>query len=81
MGESFCQLVRNHLRGCNVLEIDLSSSHFITNVVMLNVNIFCLSILDIVVSKGDRSLIVTFKRDRDVCSGLEERFCRSVDVT
>lgn len=67
VGKGFCQPVYHHLRDWNVLEVDLPSSYFIINVMMLNINVFCLSIIERVVGKNDRSLIVTFERDRDVC--------------
>lgn len=48
------------------MEVDLPSSHFVTNVVMLDINVLCLSMLDGVVAKGNGSLIVAFKRDEGV---------------
>lgn len=67
VGQGFCQPVYNHLRSWNVLEVDLPSSHFIRNIVVLNVNMFCSSVIDKVIGKGNGSLIVIFERDGGVC--------------
>lgn len=44
--ESFYQPVRNDLKGLNILEVNSPSSQFIRNVVVLDVNVLCLSIMD-----------------------------------
>lgn len=67
MSEDFCQPVRNHLKDWNVLEVVFSSSHFVTIVVVLNVNLLYLCVINRVLGKGNGSLIVTFERDRDIC--------------
>lgn len=45
------------------MEVDSPSSHFVTNIVMLNVYVFCLSMVDGIEGEGDGSLIVAFERD------------------
>ena len=81
VGEGFCQLVCNHLWCWNVLEIDSLSSYFIANLVLLDVNVFFLSVIERIVGKGDGSLIVTFERDRGLCWSLDEGLCRIIDTT
>lgn len=41
-------------------------SHFVTNIVVLNVNILHLSIIDKIISEGNKSLVVTFEKDRSI---------------
>lgn len=67
IGESFCQLVRNYLEVWSVLEVDLPSSHCVTNLVILDVNMLCSSVIDKIISKGDGSLIVVLERDGGIC--------------
>lgn len=64
VSEGFCQPVRNHLRHWNILEVDASRRHFVADVVVLDVNVLCLSMVDWVVGKSDRSLVVAFERDQ-----------------
>lgn len=45
------------------MEIDLPSSHFATDVVVLNINVLRLSMEDWVVGECDGPLVVTFERD------------------
>lgn len=66
MGESFYQPVCNYLRGWNILEVDLLSSYFITNIMVLNVNVFYSSVIGRVIGKYNRSLIITFERNGGV---------------
>ena len=66
MGESFCQPVCDHFRVWNMLEIDLPSSHFVTIIVLLDIDMLCSSVIDRIVDKGNESLIVTFERDGGV---------------
>lgn len=67
IGEGFYQPVRNHLRGWNVLEVDLPKNHFVINVVVLDVDMPYLIVINRVVGKDDGSLIVTFERDGGIC--------------
>ena len=65
MGESFCQPVCDYLRGWNVLEIDSPSSYFVTNVLVLDVDVLCLSVIDRVLDKYNGPLVVIFQGERD----------------
>lgn len=42
VGQGFYQVIYNHLFGRNVEEFDPFQSYFITDVVMLNVDMLCL---------------------------------------
>ena len=46
------------------MEVDSPSSHFVTNVVVLNVYVLRSSMVDRVVGEGNGSLIVAFEGDR-----------------
>lgn len=66
VGENFYQLVHDYLGVWNILEVDLSNSHFVINIVILDVTMLYLSGIDKIVDKGNRSLIVACERNRDV---------------
>lgn len=66
VGKGFCQSLHNHLRGGNILKIDLLSSHFVILVVMLNINIPCSNVIDKIMSESNEFLIVSFARDGNI---------------
>lgn len=43
--------------------MDLFNSHFITDIMILNIYIFCLSMINRINSKNNRSLVITFKKN------------------
>lgn len=63
INKGFYKAIRNYLKDLNILKIDLLSSYFVTNIIMINIYGFYLSIVDKILSKSNRSLIVIFKRD------------------
>ena len=56
--ESLHQAVCIHLVAWNVLEVDSPSCYFVTDV-----DVFCLGVIDWVVGKSNKALIITFERD------------------
>lgn len=44
--KGFCQPIGNYLGSWNVLEVDPPSSHFVTDVVVLDVNVLCSSMVE-----------------------------------
>lgn len=61
--QGLCQAVCNHLLSWNVRELDSFRGHFVTDIVMLDVNMLCSGVEDGVVSKSYGALIVTLQRD------------------
>ena len=61
--KGFCQPIGNDLGSWDVLEINPPSSHFVTDLVVLDVNVLCSSMVDWVVGKSDRALVIAFEGD------------------
>lgn len=60
MHQGLGQAICNYLLDENVGEFNLFGSYFIIDVIMLNVNMFCLEVEDQIICKRYRALVITF---------------------
>lgn len=59
--KSFRWSIHDHLGDWNIVKIDLLSSYLVTDVMVLDVKVLCLSMVDRIVCKCNRSLVVVFE--------------------
>ena len=64
VGESLCKAVCNHLVSWNVREFDPFRGH-VTDVVVLDIDVFGPRVEDRIMGQSHRSLVVTFQWDDD----------------